>query len=96
MKMRKIIATIMVMILVLGSCITFSACSDGKEHDETNNGLVCISKQHEFIGIHYDQYVLYDPDTLVMYSMITGGDEPIFTVLYNADGTLKLYNSTSE
>jgi len=100
MKTRKIIATLMVVTLLVGISLTFSACSKVEKFDKTDtlvDGLVCISRQSNFIdGYTFDQYILYDPDTLVMYAMVSGGNGTTMTVLYNQDGTLKLYNNTNE
>lgn len=35
---------------------------------------------------------MYDPDTMVMYSYLEDGHAAGLTVMYNADGTLKLYS----
>lgn len=74
----------------------FSSCSKVKEFDETDSpvaGLICIAKHENIIKNYlFDQYILYDPDTLVMYSMIASGQGLTITVLYNSDGTHKLYN----
>ena len=34
---------------------------------------------------------MYDPDTMVMYTYLDGRYAGTITVLYNADGTLKMY-----
>ena len=39
---------------------------------------------------------MYDPDTMVMYSYLEGRYGGGTTVLYNADGTLKLYSPNAE
>lgn len=87
-----IAAFLLTLLLIIG----FSSCSKIKEFEPTESeigGLVAISYQKEFIdGYNYDQIILYDPETLVMYSIISGGDDTTITVLYNADGTPKLYN----
>ena len=41
------------------------------------------------------QIIMYDPTTKVMYTFISGSYEGI-SVLYNADGTLKLYSPNTE
>ena len=97
MATRKILAIIIALALVLGMLVCLSGCSDTKEFELTESevgGLVAISRKDSFIkDYNYNQTILYDPDTLVMYSMISGGQGALtITVLYNADGTLKLYN----
>ena len=97
MATRKILAVIIALTLVLGSVICLSGCSeDTKEFTLTESetgGLMPISRQYGFIeDYNYIQYILYDPDTLVMYSLISNPDGITVTALYNADGTPKLYN----
>ena len=99
MSTRKILAAIVALAMVLGMFVCLSGCSSKpKEFEPTDSkigGLVAISRQNHFIDDYtYNQTILYDPDTLVMYSMISGGNGAMsITVLYNADGTPKLYDS---
>lgn len=96
MATRKILAIIIALALVLGMMVCLSGCSKTEEFeltDDENGGLVAISKQNNFIeGYAFDQYILYDPDTLVMYVMIHGNKGSSMSILYNADGTPKMYN----
>ncbi|MBR6504282.1 MAG: hypothetical protein IKT41_00935 [Clostridia bacterium] len=96
MATRKILAVIIALAMVLGMLVCLSGCSDKKEFELTESevgGLVAISRLNGFIEeYNYNQTILYDPDTLVMYSMISFGSGISITVLYNADGTPKLYN----
>ena len=96
MATRKILAIIIALALLLGILVCLSGCSDTEEFELTDNemgGLVAISRQENFIdGYVFDQYILYDPDTLVMYVMIYGAKGSSMSILYNADGTPKLYN----
>ena len=96
MATRRILAIIIALTLVLGTLICLSGCSKTEEFELTESeigGLVAISKQDDFIdGYVFDQYILYDPDTFVMYVMIYGGNGSSMSILYNADGTPKLYN----
>ena len=96
MKTRKTLAILLSVALILGSLFCLTGCSKTKEFELVESkvdGLVAISRQNEIIeGYGYDQVILYDPDTRVMYSMICLGDDITITVLYNADGSLKVYN----
>ena len=98
MATRKILAIIIALAMVLGMVFCFSGCSETetKEFELTESkigGLVMIAKQEDFTeGYVFEQYVLYDPETLVMYVMITKPKAMTMSVLYNADGTPKLYN----
>lgn len=99
MTMRKILAMIIALAMVLGGIICLSGCSSNEvvefelAEESEIGGLRAISRQENFIeGYVLDQYVLYDPDTLVMYVIISKNRALTMSVLYNADGTPKLYN----
>ena len=97
MATRRILAIIIALAMVLGMVFCFSGCFGSvKEFEPVESeidGLVAISRQGFFIEDYaYDQFILYDPETGVMYSMISWGKDITITVLYNADGTPKLYN----
>ena len=96
MKTRKTLAILLTIALILGSLFCLTGCSETKEFELSESkvgGLVAISRQQDFIeGYVYDQYILYDPDTHVMYSMIDSTTGTTITLLYNADGSLKVYN----
>lgn len=95
---RKTLSIILAFVFVLSCMFTFSSCSSVKEFEEKESpvgGLVCISIQNDFIeGSVFDQYILYDPETFVMYSFIAASNGSVVTILYNADGTPKLYTPT--
>lgn len=42
------------------------------------------------------QYVLYDPETKIMYTMVSSYHRTGMTVILNADGTPKLYDPEEE
>lgn len=99
MTMRKIFAMIITLAMVLGGSVCLSGCSSNEvvefelAEESEFGGLRAISRQENFIeGYVLDQYVLYDPDTLVMYVIISKNRALTMSVLYNADGTPKLYN----
>lgn len=95
MTIRKILSIIFVITLIFSSVINLTSCESVKEYEEKESpvdGLVCLSRQGEFIENYgFNQYILYDPETFVMYSFISGGRGSAMSVLYNADGTLKRY-----
>lgn len=94
LKIAVMILLVLVMILTMVFC--FPGCSKTKEFELVESkvdGLVAISVEKDFIdGYAFDQYILYDPDTHVMYSMIDSTSGTTITLLYNADGSLKVYN----
>ena len=97
MATRRTLAIIIALTLILGGMVFLSGCSEKVQEFELTEsevgGIVAISAQEDFIdGYVFDQYILYDPDTLVMYVMIHGGKGASMSILYNVDGTPKLYN----
>ena len=97
MAARKILAIIIALAMILGMVVCLSGCSGKtKEFELTESeigGLVEISAEENFCdGYLFEQYILYDPDTLVMYIMIDSSTGTTISIVYNADGTPKLYN----
>ena len=87
---KKILGIILVLIIMLG----LTAC-DGKDSNVINIDSVLTTPNSELVDfeiVDYNYYeaILVDRNTGVMYVWFTtncGGITP----LYNADGTLKLY-----
>ena len=72
--------------LILIHLLVFVSCSDANNTETSNNRMICI--EHALNHQHPDTYVYVDTYTKVMYvSTIDGALMP----LYNADGTLCLY-----
>lgn len=96
MTTRKLLAIIIALALVLGMLVCLSGCSETENFELTESeigGLIAVSKQSYVIeGFNLYQYNLYDPDTLVMYAFISKPNGAAMSVMYNADGTPKLYN----
>ena len=90
--MRKriyMIIAIVTIMLIMALCLV--ACGDTKDDYGFNiqgTNLVCIGTTNSFSS----EYALYyDKDTKVMYMFVKHGYGAGLTPLYNADGTLKLY-----
>lgn len=100
MTFRKILVITIAIALVVGILVCLSGCSKTTEFEPADSkigGLVAIAHTEDFIdGYSYDQTILYDPETLVMYSMISNSNGITITVLYNADGTPKLHSPDKE
>lgn len=75
-----------------------SSESDEEEKEEKSETGIFIMLEKGKIGSDLYQYIMYDPDTMVMYTYISKGydDGVVFNVMYNADGTLKLYSPDTE
>ena len=100
MAKRKMLA----MIIALVMCVSLVACSGGKPNSDveiqSNADEEVKSKLGMFIVIEVEaidgnlyQFIMYDPNTMVMYSFLDGESAGGLTVMYNADGTLRLYSS---
>ena len=86
-------------IVTLAMCVSTFAFVSEDFASETNRQLNCgtFTVVVEAInGTYFDQTLMYDPDTMVMYTYLDGRYAGTMTVLYNADGTLKLYSPDSQ
>ena len=101
MATRRILAIIIALVLLLGGIVCLAGCSSSSEEEEKEEieyperETLLVVKSHDFDyvdGSLIHQYIYYDPDTLVMYVMISHNNGISMSVLYNADGTPKLYN----
>lgn len=98
MSKRKILT----IIIALTMCLALSACTC--EESSTSEPPKPIPAGFIEIAYHrvetyyswIDQYIFYDPETMVMYSYIDEGEGGAITVLYNADGTLRIYTPNIE
>lgn len=88
MTKRRMLA----MIIALVMCVSLSACSSEK----SEFGTFIVVEEGTTKGSGVYQYIMYDPDTMVMYSYLKYGRSGGATVLYNADGTLKRYSPNAE
>ena len=89
MTKRRMLA----MIISLVMCVSLSACSCGESDSDVQSSKfeTFIVVENGTLGDVY-QYIMYDPDTMVMYSYLDGRVGGGLTVMYNADGTLKIYS----
>ena len=95
MTLRHFFVTIVTLIM----CISSFAFLTEDYASETDRQLKCgtFTVVVEAInGTYFDQTLMYDPDTLVMYTYLDGRYAGTMTVLYNADGTLKLYSPDTQ
>lgn len=94
MTKRRMLA----MIIALVMCVSLSACSIEKSDSDVQSefGTFIVVEEELTKDSEVYQYIMYDPDTMVMYSYLEGHFGGGTTVLYNADGTLKLYSPNAE
>lgn len=92
--MKKILALLLICVI-----LTFSLVGCGESYQEATTpnemgvglGYFTIVK-HWGGGLYSDYYIMYANDTKVMYFAEEGGRSFGITPLYNADGTLQIYN----
>lgn len=97
MTKRRMLAMIMALIAV---CSVLSACTaSGEEsskdqvNEETLYGSLVLIETNEIKNSTLDYSIVYDKETGVMYLfMDMGVGRGGLTVMYNADGTPKLYS----
>lgn len=94
MTKRRMLA----MIIALVMCVSLSACSGEKSDSDVQSKFGTFIAVEKGLTEDSDvyQYIMYDPDTMVMYSYLEGHQSGGLTVMYNADGTLKLYSPNAE
>lgn len=88
--MRKTLTFILAMLLLIASC-----SSERKEERDTISGGLFVRIEQEDCFTDYSVY--YDRDTKVMYVKTHGTyDADRYTVLYNADGTPRVWNGDNQ
>ena len=94
MTKRRMLA----MIIALVICVSLSACSCEKSDGDVQSkfGTFIVVEQGSIENSDVYQYIMYDSETLVMYPFLDGSRCGGPTVMYNADGTLKLYSPNAE
>lgn len=85
------------MIIALVMCVSLSACSGGETESTESDvkfevGKFIIVEEGQLDDTQLYQYIMYDPETMVMYTFISGFKSGGPTVMYNADGTPKIYS----
>lgn len=82
------------LIITLVMCVSLltAFCKKSDLDVQSKSGTFILVETGSISGSYLDQYIMYDPDTMVMYSYLEDGHAAGLTVMYNADGTLKLYS----
>ena len=102
MTIRKLLAMSIALLMV----VSVAACAKdekvtseekyGKESVELETWGAFLVISSDWIQVNsgsgLKQFRVYDPDTSVEYVIVGNGDTVECMPLYNADGTLKLYN----
>lgn len=77
-------------ILLLTACTTETTTVRYEQSTNAFNQFVLVEKQKSIIDWG-TLYIVYDKDTKVMYYMWDGSYTGGFTPIYNADGSVKVY-----
>ena len=87
-KIYMIIAIVMIMLIMAICLVACGNTADNYGFNIQGTNFVCIGTSSTFNGGYM---LFYDKSTKVMYLFVKHGYGAGFTPLYNADGTLKLY-----
>lgn len=79
------------MIVALAMSL-LSACGPAKEENGIYKGRFIVVGKDENFNTNLDQYILYDPETMVMYIFVKSYKSGGLSVIYNSDGTPKVYS----
>lgn len=79
------------MIIALAMSL-LSACGPAKEENGTYEGRFIVLEENESFNDNLTQYILYDPETMVMYIFVKSYKSGGLSVIYNSDGTPKVYS----
>ena len=90
--MKKIIALFITIILLMSLCACGRTYEEAENHQGTLSGnYFIIIKEWGDSPTYGSSYIVYANDTKVMYYIEYGGSSRMITPLYNADGTLQIY-----
>ena len=82
---------IALIILLLTACTTETTTVRYEQSTNAFNQFVLVERQY---SINWGTlYIVYDKDTKVMYYMWDGNYTGGFTPIYNADGSVKVYDN---
>ena len=96
---KKIFAVLVILVLMFSliGCVntttyeeTIGQAPAGSERDMYNGYFTIIQKWER--GMDIPCYIAYANDTKVKYLIVTGSHHSGITPLYNADGTLQIYD----
>lgn len=92
MTIRKILAIIIALML----SVTLCSCSPQEEPQipstSTSKSKSFIVVAESSVGSYIEQTIMYDPDTMIMYTYLDGVETGSFSVLYQPDKSFKLYS----
>lgn len=78
--------------MIIALAMLLGACGPAKEENGTYKGRFIVVGKDENFNTNLDQYILYDPETMVMYIFVKSYKSGGLSVIYNLDGTPKVYS----
>ena len=100
-KRERLAATAALVLLIVTVIVLLTFAQENTaEAKSTNEDFISafvVVEKGNISGTGIDYYVMYDSDTMVMYTFLDANDgNGGFSVLYNADGTVKTYSPYAE
>ena len=91
-----------IIIAIVTLCVSLSAFEielEAAEVDYQLRTFTVVAEGYIYTDTHINpiyQIIMYDPDTMVMYTYFIEDRSATMSVLYNADGTLKTYSPNTK
>lgn len=96
-KRRNFVITIAMLLMV---ALFMSACGSSSgtdreskdiEDEEKDFGTFVVLSQKDIKDSDITQYIMYDPESMIMWTFMDGYRCGGPAILYNADGTMRIY-----
>lgn len=96
MKKRKTFVIIIAMLMValfMSACGSTETDREAKDitEDEKDFGTFVVLSKEDIKDSDIVQYILYDPESMIMWTFMDGYRCGGPAILYNADGTMRIY-----
>ena len=88
-KKTLLLISIILIFSLLSSCGSEAVNTTEVPSSAESFGKLVLIEEYHFDGL--DQYVLYDPEELVMYTLVADSNRAGITIMEKSDGTPKLY-----
>ena len=78
--------------MIIALAMSLLCAGPAKEENGSYKGRFIVVGKDENFNTNLDQYILYDPETMVMYIFVKSYKSGGLSVIYNSDGTPKVYS----
>lgn len=94
--MKKFVTVLILIALVLTATVVFTGCDSGTNTESSTPDLSNRLELIDSCNLRGDTivYIYYDTESMVMYQFVDGYKAGGLSVMYNADGTVMLYQPT--